>query len=192
MDDTIARDPSPASGRFVLRIDPGLHAALRDAARKAGLSLNDYCRRKLSSPAAHFVEPAAEVLGRAASLFGSALMGVIAFGSWARGAMGEGSDVDILVAVDPDTRLTRALYRTWDAGPPLTWEGHEVEPHFACLPAPEAAITGLWAETAVEGVILFDRDLTVSRRLVGIRTRILAGEVVRREAHGQPYWVGAD
>jgi len=38
-------------GRFLLRISPGLHAALREAATAQGLSLNDYCARKLAAPA---------------------------------------------------------------------------------------------------------------------------------------------
>ena len=41
---------SGCSGRFVLRIDPGLHGTLRKAARAAGVSLNEYCARKLATP----------------------------------------------------------------------------------------------------------------------------------------------
>ena len=63
----IARGRSRASGRFVLRIEPGLHEALRNAARASGLSLNDYCARRLAAPtngsevggAAHAVRRAA-------------------------------------------------------------------------------------------------------------------------------------
>jgi hypothetical protein len=40
-------------------------------------------------------------------------------------------------------------------------------------------------------VVVYDPDLEVSRRLVEIRRRIVRGEIVRREVHGQPYWVGA-
>jgi predicted HicB family RNase H-like nuclease len=36
------------SGRFLLRIDPGLHAALRHAASASGQSLKEYCGRKLA------------------------------------------------------------------------------------------------------------------------------------------------
>jgi hypothetical protein len=54
-----------------------------------------------------------------------------------------------------------------------------------------ARLSGLWAEAAVDGVVLYDRDLSVSRRLVEVRNRIVAGEIVRRRVHGQPYWVEA-
>lgn len=36
---------------------------------------------------------------------------------------------------------------------------------------------------------LFDRDLSLGRRLVEIRRRIVGGEIVRRRIHGQSYWV---
>ncbi|MCI0434182.1 MAG: type II toxin-antitoxin system HicB family antitoxin, partial [Gemmatimonadetes bacterium] len=77
MNDTIRNRSMGAalpSGRFVMRIDPALHAALRDAARAAGLSLNDYCVRKLAAPGSP-VGPAEEVLKRAASLLGAGLVG---------------------------------------------------------------------------------------------------------------------
>jgi len=49
--------------------------------------------------------------------------------------------------------------------------------------------SGTWAEVALEGIILFDRNLVLARRLVEFRKRILEGSLVRREIHGQPYWV---
>jgi hypothetical protein len=179
-----------ASGRFVLRIDPGVHAALREAARTSGLSLNDYCSRKLTAPANEVVGPAAEVVRRSASLFGDALVGVVAFGSWARDQQREGSDVDVLVVVEAGVPITRDLYRHWDAEP-LVWDSRAVEPHFARLPEPGARPSGLWAEAALEGVVLFDRGFALSKHLVQIRRQIVSGTVTRREAHGQPYWVGA-
>jgi hypothetical protein len=53
--------PDPASGRFVLRIDAGLHGALREAALRATVSLNELVARKLALPPISFagrrVEP---------------------------------------------------------------------------------------------------------------------------------------
>jgi hypothetical protein len=193
MTDT-ARDPAgrrtEASGRFILRIDPGLHATLREAARAAGVSLNDYCGRKLAMPVGGVAGPAADVVMRAASQFGRDLVGVIAFGSWARGEAVPGSDVDVLVVVGPAVTIARGLYRVWDAEA-LSWQSHAVEAHIVHAPERGGRLTALWAEAAVDGVVLFDRDLSVSRRLAAIRRRIVAGEVIRRQAHGQPYWVEA-
>lgn len=185
-------DRSPPSGRFLLRVSPGLHGALRRAADEAGLSLNEYCARKLAAPGGAVGGPAAEVVRRATEQFGDDLMGVLVFGSWARGDAGDTSDVDLLVVIDPEVTITRSLYAEWDEadGAP-TWEGRRLEVHFVRLPGIDDTPTGLWAEAALDGLVLFDRGFELSRRLISIRRRIAAGDVRRRRVHGQPYWVEA-
>lgn len=190
MSDTTSDETSPASGRFLLRIEQGLHQALRDAAAGAGLSLNEYCARKLAAPGREVGGPASAAVYEALGRFGGEVVGVIAFGSWARGEMTPSSDVDLLLVVRPGTGVTRRLYRVWDEAP-VSWEGHAVEPHFAHLPEPGSRLTGLWAEVAIEGIVLFDPEFRVSRRLVTLRRRVMEERLVRRRAHGQPYWVGA-
>jgi predicted nucleotidyltransferase len=172
-----------------LRLAPGLHAALRRAAAAAGISLNDYCVRRLSSPGgdAAALTGAAQTVQRAAGLLGSGLMGVVVFGSWARGEAAAGSDVDVLIAADRDVALTRGLYRTWDEEA-VVWDHRVVEPHFVHLPESEDRVTGIWAEVAVDGLVLFERGLRVSRYLARVRRDILEGRLVRRVVHGQPYW----
>jgi len=183
------RETPSASGRFVLRIDSDLHAALRDAARTVGISLNEYCARKLASPASVLAGPGVEAVNRAALVLGDALLGVVVFGSWARSDMGEKSDVDLLVIVERGRAIDRGLYRSWDEAP-LFWDGHLLEPHFVHLPEPGSRLSGLWAEVAVDGVVLFDRDMRVSKRLVAFRREIASGRIYRRRSHGQSYWVG--
>ena len=187
-DDTIP-DARPASGRFVLRIDPTLHASLRRLARAENMSLNRYCANTLATPRAVLDPAAVAVLGRAASILGDALLGVVVFGSWARGESVAGSDLDILLIAGNRIAITRDLYRRWDALPPLQWDGRRVEPHFCNLPPPDAEVSGLWAEVSIDGAVLFDLRLAVSRRLARNRRRILQGRISARVAHGQPYWV---
>lgn len=177
------------SGRFVLRIDASLHAALRQAATSAGLSLNEYCVRKLTVPG-NVDGPASAVIERAASAAGASLVAVVVFGSWARGRLAASSDVDLLIVVDRDVTIARRLYRDWDRAP-LDWEGHPAEPHFVHLPEPGTSPGSLWAEVAVDGIVLFERDFVVSRALAEIRQRIASGRLVRRTIHGQAYWVEA-
>ena len=62
-------------------------------------------------------------------------------------------------------------------------------PHFVHLPAPGQGPSGTWAEVALDGIVLLDRNLVLSRRLVEFRKLILDGSMARREIHGQPYWV---
>ena len=176
------------SGRFVLRIDPALHEALRRAARECGLSLNDYCARRLAAPpAACDAADAGPALRHAASVFDDRLLGVVLFGSYARGDAGTASDVDLLVVVDERVALARSLYRRWDADP-VTWENRRVEPHFVHLPDPAAVTGGVWAEAGLDGIVLFERRMAVSRRLAEVRRHVLSGRLVRRFVHGQPYW----
>jgi hypothetical protein len=178
-----------ASGRFVLRLDPALHSQLRGAAAQCGVSLNEYCSRKLAAPTSSCMadQGLAAAVSRASSLFGDRLIAVAAFGSWIRGEAAATSDIDLLVVLDARVALTRALYRRWDEGP-VTALGRRVEPHFAHLPDPTVVVGGVWAEVALDGVVLFERELQLSTRLALVRRQILSGRLVRRIAHGQPYW----
>jgi predicted nucleotidyltransferase len=173
----------------VLRIDAGLHGALREAARESGVSLNEYCARKLAAPAGGFpaFEDAAGAVSRAAALLGGDLIAVVAFGSWARGEAAAGSDVDLLVVAESAVELTRELYRRWDTAP-VVWGERTVDAHFVHLPAPEAPATGMWGEVAIDGIVLFERGLRLTRHLIRVRHDIAGGRIVRRMAHGQPYW----
>lgn len=188
-DTTVDRRERPPSGRFVVRIDPDVHASLRERAHAAGISLNHYCGRKLRMPSSELHPSAVDVVGRAVSIVGDSLLGVVAFGSWARGEPGGQSDLDIMVVADAEVRIARDLYRQWDDRPRLEWDGHSVEPHFVHLAAEDAAPSGLWAEVAMDGIVLFERRLTVSLRIARLRRQILAGRISRRVVHGNPYWV---
>ena len=183
-------DSDAASGRFVLRIDPRLHSALRQAAQNAGVSLNEFCARKLALPAAGLAGPGGEAAAKLAAWFGDSLVGLVVFGSWTRDELAQESDVDLLVVLDERVRIDRGLYRKWDEAP-LLWNGHPVEPHFVHLLEAEAPLSGTWAEVAVEGIVLFERDQLISRMFVTIRRKIAAGRIVRRQIHGQSYWVEA-
>ena len=153
------------------------------------MSLNDYCARKLAAPIgeAFAWREAAAALERAAALFGERLVGTAVFGSWARGEATQGSDVDVLVVVEEAVPLTRDLYDRWDEHP-VVWGGRSVEPHFVHLPPASRRVAGLWAEVALDGLVLFERGLTLSKRLIQVRHEIAAGRIVQRSAHGQPYW----
>jgi predicted nucleotidyltransferase len=130
-----------------------------------------------------------EAVTRAAQVVGDGLLGVVAFGSWARREMAEWSDVDLLIVLERDRKIDRGLYRSWDEAP-VYWDGHLLEPHFVHLPESGSRLSGLWAEVAVDGVVLFERDMQVSRRLAEFRREVASGRVHRRRSHGQSYWVG--
>jgi predicted nucleotidyltransferase len=179
--------PDAASGRFLLRLPPALHETLRDAASRAGLSLNEYCVRALAAPGADPAGPGAAVAVRAAASFGPDLVGVVLHGSWVRGEATSGSDIDALVVLEPSRPITRDLYRAWDRTP-LEHDGHAVEVHFVGLPAPDAEPGTVWLEVALDGMVVADRQGRIARYLAQVRRTIATGAMVRRSAHGQPYW----
>jgi predicted nucleotidyltransferase len=182
----------PPSGRFVLRLKPEHHAALRSEAREQGLSLNEYCSRRLALPpgTATSHDGPTSAVGRAAMLFGRQLVGAVAFGSWARGEEASGSDIDVLVIVESSVAIDRAIYRRWDEKP-IRWSDRNVDPHFVHLPPTCESVTGLWAEIARDGIVLHDREFRVSRFLAKVRERLLEGSVIRHTVFGQPYWMEA-
>ena len=180
---------SAASGRFVLRLQPGLHAALRRAAGEHGISLNDYCAAKLAAPVGELAAfgGAPQTVQHAAALLAESLIGVAAFGSWARGELADTSDIDVLIVVDKEAAITRDLYRRWDEAP-IVWNGRPVEPHFVHLPEEKRPPSGLWAEVALDGIVLFERDLRLSSTLAAVRRLFTEGRICRRVVHGQGYW----
>lgn len=188
MSDTNPTDSVRPSGRFLLRLDPQLHGALRRSAAESELSLNEYCARKLSGARPGVSDPGWQAVERARTTVEAGLVGVVVYGSWARGEAVSGSDVDVLIVVAGEVPVVRALYRRWDEEE-VRWEGRRVEPHFVHLPTAGEVPSGTWAEVAIDGIVLFDPGLTVSRRLVELRNMIADGGLVRREVHGQPYWL---
>src|SRR5205823_2129343 len=136
-------------------VPPRLHAALQEAARVAGLSLNECCVRRLASPGSGLTleAGAGTLVSRAADIAGPALIGVILYGSWMRGDATAASDVDALIVVDSSLALSRELYRAWDAAP-VTGGTAAVDPHFAHVPGDDPS--GLWGEVALDGVVLFE------------------------------------
>ena len=178
---------SSPSGRFVLRTPPALHGALKRAARGAGGSLNEYCVRRLADRPLDGASEAPAILAWASAAFGEALAGVVVYGSWARGEATRESDVDVLVILNPSAALTRSTYRKADEAS-LSWEGHPVQVQIVRMPDAGQVTGGLWPEIALDGIVLFERDYALSRTLVGIRRAIAGGRLVRRTAHGQPYW----
>ena len=178
---------SRKSGRFVLRMPPTLHARLHDAAQSSGLSLNAFCVRSLLAVDVGIgSEDVTSLLARARAVTDGALNAVVLHGSWVRGESTPGSDVDALLVIDSRLALSRQLYRAWDSEP-VRWRGRLVDPHFV-HPAAEGEYSGLWAEVALDGIVLVDRDWKVSKHLAHVRSAIAAGRLARSVVHGQPYW----
>jgi uncharacterized protein len=183
-----------ASGKFVVRLPPVIHEALRAEAASRGISLNTVCqkaledhvaRKQASAPKSKEESP---VVSGIRELLGDSLIGIVLFGSMARGESREGSDIDLLIVLNRDRTLGRKLYSMWDEQFGTTQQS----PHFVHIPGTAADAGSLWMETAVEGVILYDRDGSISQFLGRIRRLIASGKLKRRFVYGHPYWVKAE
>jgi predicted nucleotidyltransferase len=180
------------TARFLLRLPPPLHRTLTVRAAAHELSLNEYCVRKLAGPESPIIRDSAalEVAARARVVAGVRLIGLIVHGSWARAETRAASDVDVLIVVEAELALTRALYREWDEVL-LSWEGRAVDAHFLHLPANPDRAGGVWCEAAIDGIVLSDHDGRIEETLRRIRRAVADGRLVRKHAHGQPYWMVA-
>ena len=177
------------SGRFVLRLDPDLHAELRREAAIRGISLNAHCVQRLAAPSgvSPGFEDAAETVRRAIELMGESLVGIVVFGSWARGEAADTSDIDVLIVIDGDIPIARELYRRWDEAP-VAWGGRLVDPHFVHLPPDRRTPSGLWAEVAIDGILLHDPRHRLFPQLAAVRRALAEGRLRRRTVHGTGYW----
>lgn len=173
------------SGKFVLRLDPEHHLKLKRQAQAKGLSLNQWINRLLQSERQpNQIQLNAEIIHQE---FRESLLGVILFGSVARGEALDSSDLDLLIVLRDECPIQRNLYQRWDSKilPRLS---EKVSPQFSHLPNLES-ISSLWLEVALEGEILFDPTQQLKVTLIEIRRRISEGQYHRKISHGHPYWM---
>ena len=177
------------SGKFVLRLDPVLHGLLQAAAKGEGTSLNQVCiQRLLGVTAPGEIREITTVISRAAELFGANLSGVVLFGSFARGEAMQNSDVDVLVVLNEGAAITRDLYKRWEEKE-LIVSSRTVEPSIVALPKESEPPSGLWAEVALDGVVVWDSNGRIHRHLARVRKNISEGKLRRENVHGQNYWI---
>jgi predicted nucleotidyltransferase len=204
--DSIFAMKSPQA-TLVLRIPAPLHRRLKQEARDAEMSLNRHCRMLLSRQPGSFaaerppssyaiaagdsrpMEQLQSLSAEVLEAWGGKIEGLALFGSFARRRETENSDVHLLVVLSQDVTLDRDIYSRWQSRKIC---GHEVAPLFVQVPAEGERIGGLWYEVAIDGIVLFDRDLRLNRFLSGVRDLIAGGRVKRMITHGHPYWVYAD
>lgn len=191
--------------RFLLRLPHGLYLRLKEEATRQNLSLNALCNQILDCGSrglpqginlplmiAEHLVPAA-VLNQILSHYKSRVQALFLFGSSARGAAWDTSDIDLLIVLDDGEAVQRSLYHEWDLLFPRASCSKILEritPQFVnCAKVNPRAASGLWLEVAIDGIALYDPNLKISKFLADIRGEILAGRYKRCFASGQPYWV---
>jgi uncharacterized protein len=183
-----------ASGRFVLRLQPDVHENLRQEARRRQISLNIICQQAVEGFLTRNRSTIGADRGRTtlveaiSGLMAEALLGVVLFGSMARGESRKDSDIDLLIVLRESLPLTRSIYTRWDQ----RFAPDEGSPHFVHLPRAAMDAGSLWLEAAVDGIVLYETNEVVSRFLGSIRRLIASGKLKRLSAYGHPYWVKSE
>jgi predicted nucleotidyltransferase len=169
------------SGKFVLRLNPELHKSLKAEAKTSGESLNSLCIKKLLSVSS---TPWTNTLKEIITTYDP--LGIILFGSYARGEDTKSSDIDLLIVLDKKSSIERSLYQKWDQ---LKNISDKFSPQFVHLVESDEVVGGIWLEASLDGEVLFMKDASVKSCLNRIRKEISQGVYQRKTSHGHPYWV---
>ena len=184
---------------FLLRAPHSLIKALRAKAKRQNLSMNQLCISLLTheeAPKATFKAKKTFQQGEFSSLIlkhvdeviapsFQNLIGVVLFGSAARGEMKASSDIDLLIVLKSKAEIDRDLYSKMKVA---TIGTHDISPLIVALPSEASLCSSLWIEASLDGCILYDTDFIISKRFSLIRSKILTGELVRHLSYGVPYW----
>lgn len=180
------------SGRFVLRLPSELHQTLKNLAARKAVSLNELCLRAVESYVARMganqenhTTGQQQWLKVLQDMLGGSVLGVILFGSTARGEDRGSSDIDLLIVVASDLPLTRRLYTLWEEH----LSGESYSPHFVHMPEDVTMAGSIWFEAAMDGIVLYAVDRRISLFLSRIRRIVAAGRLRRKVAYGHPYWI---
>ena len=175
------------SGKFVLRLPSDLHKTIKDRAFQEGVSLNDICLQFIEAGLLSFSPVSRlhqQVQENAKRLYGDRFIGLLLFGSQARGEAHDKSDIDLLLVLDNSIPVCRELYKDWTGIMP-----ENVSIHFAHLPQDVSLAGSLWLECALDARIIDDPRNEIARHLTKLRQFITSGKVIRKLTHGQGYWV---
>lgn len=180
------------SGKFVLRIPEELHRLLTKEARLKNISLNSICEDLIQKGLSVSSPEEQEILRHAQQVAGiENLLGVVIYGSWARKDVRDSSDFDVLIVVRNEKKINRRLYQDWDLLN-LKMDNKDVEANFVYLPSLEKSPAGIWAEIAIDGIVIYEKEFAVSRYLSFVRQNIADHKIQRFFSHGQPFWIVND
>jgi len=119
---------------------------------------------------------------------GSAIVGMVLYGSTARGEASETSDIDVLILIESTFPIRREIYTALDS---IRGIDPRISLSLAHLPKEEERPGSLWLEISRDGIILSDRNGQIAKAIDRIHKLITTEKIMRHETHGQGYWVHA-
>jgi predicted nucleotidyltransferase len=185
-----------ASGKFIVRTSESWHRKLSAAAAKNHLSFNRFCQLIMEKGFEAYHQNADQqrlqrVLEKVKKVFGSRLLGVVLFGSVAKGEENDQSDIDLLIVMNHKIKLERSLYRLWDDQID-DQKIPELSPHFVHVPQEGTRPGSLWLEVVMKNQILWQQGRSIDRVLEDVTGWISRDDVQLKSYQGQPSWVWRD
>ena len=172
--------------RLLLRLPSDLYQRIKARAEQSDASINSVIiqaiEQGLLAGKTDLIQSL--IIQKAKSQFGTDFIGLLIYGSRARGDSYDTSDTDLLLVVSDAVRIKRDLYRAWDEILP---DG--ISLNIAHIPVADSNVGSLWLECALDARIIYDPSGAIRRRLEEIKSLILSGTYIRRTTHGQGYWI---
>ena len=184
--------------RFLVRLPAPLFVGLKRRAGEARRSINAILTELLESSIkgdepglrqtpVPKLYPALKLIQHS---LGAELIGIVLFGSVARGQASASSDIDVLIVLDSAFRIERDLYEElYTAIREAGVGAASLSLHIVNLPKDVSTVDGFLLEITLEGIVLFEKDFLISRFFMQLREMIVAGSFVRESLHGHPYWI---
>jgi predicted nucleotidyltransferase len=174
------------AARLLLRLPTDLYRRVKVRAEQSGDSINSVIVQTIEQGllAGKTELMQSLVVHKAQAQFGEDFVGLLIYGSRARGDSYDTSDTDLLLVVSDKLQIKRELYRAWDTILP-----NDVSLNIAHMPSADSDIGSLWLECALDARIIYDPSDSIRRRLEEIRSLILSGAYIRKTTHGQGYWI---
>ncbi len=179
----------PQKTGFLLRLDPEVHQRLVRLSKSLNVSMNELCSRFIKDglvdggPARKWIRDLVRADGD------GALRAIVLFGSQSRGEATASSDIDLLLVFCAGTKITRSLYRKFEAILEAA-PGHDrYSIHCAGIPEDRGAVSGFWFEIALDGRVLWKKNEEIHAWLGEVKRMICSGKYVRKMSSGHPYWM---
>jgi predicted nucleotidyltransferase len=167
--------------RFLLRLNEITHQRLTRLAQQRGSSINQLCNELIENGLSQGGTQDSQLLQSIQQTYADdGLMGVILFGSQARGDATSQSDIDLLFIFEPNTPINRKLYQKW--------KNDAYSVHCVSFPKDEARDSSFWFEIALDGKILWGAE-KLRPFLNEMKRKLSSGKYIRKLTHGQPYWI---
>ena len=175
--------------RFLLRLEPEVHQSLLRLSKTENISMNTLCARFIKDglrAGAQNQKWIQTILGAYQS---DDLLAIVLFGSQARGETTASSDIDLLLVFSAATKITRSLYRKFEAVLESLPDQNRTSIHCVRIPEDVKSVSGFWFEIALDGKVLWKKNDEINVYLGMVKSAICSGKYVRKMSSGQPYWM---